>query len=129
MLVLDANVFVTAATSRAGFGLLDDQDLLGPPLLWSEALSALHTALWRRLISDDLASHALSLLQSDQVRERRHPRLQRQAWAIADHLGWAKTYDAEYLALAQLLRCDLATFDRRMQNAAQQLGVGVQIPR
>ena len=28
--------------------------------------------------------------------------LQRQAWKVADQLGWETTYDAEYVALTQL---------------------------
>ena len=28
--------------------------------------------------------------------------LRRQAWKVADQLGWAATYDAEYVALTQL---------------------------
>lgn len=29
-----------------------------------------------------------------------------EAWRIAQQFGWAKTYDAEYLALAKILGCD-----------------------
>jgi len=32
-----------------------------------------------------------------------HPRLIVEAWRIADELGWAKTYDARFVALAALL--------------------------
>jgi predicted nucleic acid-binding protein len=45
------------------------------------------------------------------------------AWSIADDLGWAKTYDAEYLALASLLRSGLVTLDRRLRSAAERLGI------
>jgi predicted nucleic acid-binding protein len=36
-----------------------------------------------------------------------------EAWRIADELGWAKTYDANYVALARLLGCKLVTLDAR----------------
>ena len=55
--------------------------------------------------------------------ERRHARLGREAWAIADELGWTKTYDAEYLALARVLEAPLATLDRRLARAAARVGV------
>lgn len=59
------------------------------------------------------------------IEERRHHRLGREAWRIADELGWSKTYDAEYLALAVLVGAGLVSFDRRMLRAAEILGVSV----
>ncbi|TMM12296.1 MAG: type II toxin-antitoxin system VapC family toxin [Actinobacteria bacterium] len=47
------------------------------------------------------------------------------AWQLADELGWAKTYDAEYLALASLLRCQLVTIDARLHRGAARLGLVV----
>jgi len=41
--------------------------------------------------------------------------LQNESWALADEMGWAKTYDANYVALARVLDCRLVTprHDRR----------------
>ena len=128
MLVIDANVFLTAATSKNGFAPLADPDLVGPPLLWSEARSALHVAMWRGAISAELADQALSVIHSGDVKERRHRHLGADSWRIADELGWAKTYDAEYLALASILKTALATLDQRLQRAASQLGIEVLSP-
>jgi predicted nucleic acid-binding protein len=50
------------------------------------------------------------------------PELADEAWRIADELGWAKTYDAEYLALASLLDCRLVTVDGRLRRGADRLG-------
>ena len=51
--------------------------------------------------------------------ERREPAgLLERAWSIADALGWAKTYDAEYVALAQILDCPLLTRDGRLYRSA-----------
>jgi len=36
-------------------------------------------------------------------------------------LGWAKTYDAEYVALARTLECSLLTTDRRLQRGAERI--------
>lgn len=63
------------------------------------------------------------MLESGIVRERRPRRLGREAWNIADELGWTKTYDAEYLALARALDAPLATLDRRVARAATRVGV------
>jgi len=43
------------------------------------------------------------------------------AWAVADELGWAKTYDAEYVALARALGCRLVTVDARLKRGAGRL--------
>ena len=128
MLVLDANVLLTVSSARRGFDLLGNEELVGPPLLWSEARSALHVSLWRGVISRDLAERTRSLVESGRVRERRHRRLGSESWAIADELGWAKTYDAEYLALARLLGATLVTLDRRLHKAAASLAIEVLIP-
>ena len=37
-------------------------------------------------------------------------------------MGWAKTYDAEYLALAELLDCRFVTLDARLHRGAARLG-------
>jgi predicted nucleic acid-binding protein len=37
--------------------------------------------------------------------------LRRRAWELADRLGWASTYDAEYLALTQLQADAFVTLD------------------
>jgi hypothetical protein len=43
------------------------------------------------------------------------------AWEIADELGWAETYAAEYIALTQLQGDAFVTLDRRLARAAQRL--------
>jgi predicted nucleic acid-binding protein len=54
--------------------------------------------------------------------ERRPDGLARRAWQLAGQFGWAKTYDAEYLATAELLGCELATVDGRLRRGADRLG-------
>ncbi len=62
LLVLDASALVQACLAAAGFSLLENEDLVAPPLLWSEALSAIHELRWRHEISDDLSSRAFAAL-------------------------------------------------------------------
>lgn len=41
-----------------------------------------------------------------------------EAWRIADTAGWAKTYDAEYVAAARLTDLTLVTPDNRLRKGA-----------
>ncbi len=70
-----------------------------------------------------MATDALSALEAAPVKERRHRSLEIRAWAIADRFGWSKTYDAEYLALSDLIGAPIVTFDLRVRRAAEQLGL------
>jgi len=125
VLVLDANVVLAASVREGGFEPFGGEQLIGPPLLWPEARSALHVARWRGVISEPVAERSFSILHSGMVAERSHPLLGREAWRIADELGWSKTYDAEYLALASLVEAALVTFDRRLRVGAERLGLAV----
>lgn len=126
MIVVDANVVFEIVTAADGPSTLDGENAVAPLLLWPEVRSALHVALSRGLLDEDEASTARDVLERGVVGERRHRRLGSEAWRIADVLGWEKTYDAEYLALAYLLKAPIATFDRRVQRAAGRLGVATE---
>jgi predicted nucleic acid-binding protein len=121
-LVLDASIAVVAALARDGFSALREESLVAPPLLWSEARSALHELMWRGEISAEDAVAARGRLDASPIAQRSHARLGQEAWELAELLGWAKTYDAEYVALAQLLRCRLVTVDARLHRATERLG-------
>ena len=118
MLAIDASVAVDLCVAEGGFDNLAGHDLVAPPLLQSEALSVLHQLAWRTELTE---AEALARLESAPVRREQPHGLARAAWAIADELGWAKTYDAEYVALAQLLGCRLLTIDRRLRRGAERL--------
>lgn len=121
LLVLDASAFVQACLAAAGLRLFETDDLVGPPLLWSESLSAIRELRWRREISDDLASTAFNVFFGARVKRHAPNQLYREARRVADELGWAKTYDAEYVALARILRCPLITLDDRLRRGAGRL--------
>jgi predicted nucleic acid-binding protein len=126
-LVVDASVAVPACLAEAGFEVLPDDDLVAPALLWSEARSVLHELVWRREITASDGEAAQAILERAPVRRIDDERLGAEASRIADTLGWAKTYDAEYVAVAQLLGCRLVTLDARLRRGADRLGLVVSI--
>jgi predicted nucleic acid-binding protein len=122
VLVVDASVAVPATLQPDGFERLGDDNLVAPPLMWSETRSTLHEALWRKELEVDEARSALLRLEAAPVSLSRPAELGEEAWRVADAFGWAKTYDAEYVALAKLLRCRLVTADARLRRATGRLG-------
>jgi predicted nucleic acid-binding protein len=130
VLVADAALAVELALDRLGEqanSALGGEQLVAPCLLWSEVPSVLSEMAFRGEISRDLATRALErfLAGKIHVTERRHADLTMTAWRIADELGWAKTYDAEYLAMARLLATRVVTLDMRLRRGADRLGLVV----
>jgi len=121
-LVLDANVVLKAVQFKTGLAVFGREELVAPPFMWSEARSGLHEAVWRGEASQEQGRRALDALEAAPVRARTHRRLGFEAWRIADELGWAKTYDAEYIALAGLLGCRMVTLDGPMLRRVRHLG-------
>ena len=109
--------------SERSFSEFDREQLGAPPLLWPEVRSALHEAAWRGEISREHAREVLRRFEEAPIQVRSPARLADRAWDLADRLGWAKTYDAEYLALAALLSCPIATLDGGIDDAAHRLKI------
>ena len=122
MLVLDAALVVPTCAAASGFDFLGDSDLIAPPIMWSEARSTLHAALWRGELNATHAWASHERLVEAPIALRSPRRLGEEAWRVAEELGWARTYDAEYVALARLVGCRLVTLDGRLRRGADRLG-------
>jgi predicted nucleic acid-binding protein len=96
-----------------------EHELLAPTLLRSQALSALHEAVHCGDISAEEAEERLARIQSMSIRLLGDAVLRRVAWRIADELGWAETYDAEYLALTRLQADAFVTLDAELARRAK----------
>lgn len=123
LLVLDSSAALRASMSETAGRGLGTHDLIGPPLLWSEVHSAVHEALWRRELDDSTASQMLASFALLGVRRKSPARLHSEAYAMATELGWAKTYDAEFLALARLETATVLTTDARLRRGADRTGL------
>lgn len=88
--------------------------------MWSEARSVIRLAISQRRISEIDGELAFDVLESCKVEKHDPDDLGRTAWSIAKAYGWGRTYDAEYVALAQLLDCPLVTLDARLLKGVRE---------
>jgi len=91
--------------------------LVAPTLVRSQALSALYEAARRGEISAAEGIERVTRINSSKVRFLGDKVLQRQAWKVAEELGWETTYDAEYVALTKLQADALVTSDEELARA------------
>ena len=93
--------------------------LLAPTLLRSQTLSALHEAVDRGAIPAEVARDRLAQIRGMKIRLLGDAVLQRRAWELADQLGWASTYNAEYVALTQLQADAFVTLDAELARRVE----------
>jgi predicted nucleic acid-binding protein len=98
-----------------------EHELLAPTLLRSQALSALHEAVDRGELPADVARDRLTRIGQIKIRLLGDAVLRRRAWEVADQLGWASTYAAEYVALTQLQADALVTMDAELARSVEGL--------
>jgi len=96
-----------------------EHELLAPTLLRSQALSTLHEAVHRGEIAPDVALDLLTRIRGMPIRLLGDAVLRRRAWDLAERLGWAETYDAEYLALTQLQADAFVTLDAQLARSVE----------
>jgi predicted nucleic acid-binding protein len=115
--VVDASAVLHLAS--AGVEVPGDHELLAPTLLRSQTLSALHEAVQRGEISADVARDRLTRIGRMPIRLLGDAVLRRRAWDLADQLGWASTYNAEYVALTQLQADAFVTLDTELARSVE----------
>jgi indolepyruvate ferredoxin oxidoreductase alpha subunit len=94
-----------------------EHQLVAPTLVRSQALAALYDAAQRGEISASDGLERVTRINSLRVRFLGDKVLQRQAWKVADDLGWESTYDAEYVALTTLQADAFITADPGLAKA------------
>jgi predicted nucleic acid-binding protein len=115
--VVDTTAVLDLASK--GVDVPDAHKLLAPTLLRSQTLSALHEAVERGEIPADVARDNLTHIRRMRIRLLGDAVLQRRAWELADQLGWASTYNAEYVALTQLQADALVTLDEELARSVE----------
>ena len=98
-----------------------EHELLAPTLVRSQTLSALHEAVQRGEIPAAVARERLARIGRMPIRLLGDAVLRRRAWDVADRLGWASTYDAEYVALTLLQADAFITLDAELARSAEEV--------
>jgi predicted nucleic acid-binding protein len=107
--VVDCGVVLHLASE--GVEVPAEHQLLAPTLLRSQTLSALHEAVHKGEIPPDVALGQLARIRALPICLLGDAVLRRRAWDLAERLGWAETYEAEYVALTQLQADAFVTLD------------------
>lgn len=120
-LVIDASAALYLLASERGIEPFARFELVSPALLRSEVTSVLNEMRWRGELTPALAQTAFDRLLASPIDRRSDDDLYRDAREVAKALGWAKTYDAEYVAPARDLDVDLTSRDERLRRGAAPL--------
>jgi predicted nucleic acid-binding protein len=123
--VVDTGAVLQLASEE--FEVSAKHELLAPTLLRSQTLSALHEAVQRGELAPDVARDRLARIGRMRIRLLGDAVLRRRAWEVADQLGWASTYDAEYVALTQLQADALVTLDEKLARSVEGIVATVSI--
>jgi predicted nucleic acid-binding protein len=115
--VVDVSAVLHLAGER--IEVSDTHELLAPTLLRSQVLSTLHEAVQRGELPADVARDRLARIGRMRIRLLGDAVLRRTAWEVADQLGWASTYDAEYIALTQLQADAFVTLDAELARRVE----------
>jgi predicted nucleic acid-binding protein len=114
--VVDAAAALQLASEA--FAVPGEHELLAPTLLRSQALATMHAAVGRGELPAAVALERLEALRKLPIRLLGDGVLRRRAWDLASQLGWAETYEAEYLALTQLQAEAFITLDDDLARRA-----------
>ena len=92
-------------------------DLIGPPLFDAEVTSTIRLNVYLNKILPEEGEEAFSGYSALAVRTVSPPGLYRRAWELAIDYNQRRTYDMQYLALAELEDCEFWTADRSLVNS------------
>ena len=115
--VVDCGVVLQLASE--GYEVPAQHELLAPTLLRSQTLSALHEAVHVGELEPEDARERIARVNALPIRLLGDAVLRRRAWEIADQLGWAETYDAEYVALTLLQADAFVTLDPELARRVE----------
>jgi len=112
--VVDCGVVLHLASD--GIDIRAEHELLAPTLLRSQTLAALHETVYRGEIAREAALDRLARIRAMPIVSSATPC---SGAGPGTSLGWAETYDAEYLALIQLSTDAFVTLDNELARRVE----------
>ena len=94
-------------------------EIVAPPLLAFEGTSVIRNKVHCGLVPPDEGELMFEALQAQGVKLLYPEGLDRIAWELAIKFDRPAAYDSHYLALAEMLSCELWTGDRRLYNVVK----------
>ncbi len=94
-------------------------EIISAPLFHAEVTSVLREQVYLRKLLPEEGEEAFSAYLEIGVRSIDNSRIQEVAWELAKRFNLPRTYDMQYLAVAELMDCELWTNDKRFVNSLQ----------
>mgnify|MGYP005841438937 CR=1 FL=1 len=105
------------ARSLASSWTIQESQLFAPYHLIYEASSVIWNRVYRGILTPGAGEQAFATLHAQKFTYVHTESLFQDAWGIAQRFRRPTLYDCYYLALADMLGCDLWTADRRLYSA------------
>jgi predicted nucleic acid-binding protein len=97
----------------------DKIKLICPPMFHSEVTSVLREEVFFKRLSAEEGEEVFLLYSDIPVIVISDMSIYRKAWELAKKYNLPRTYDMQYLAVAELADCEFWTLDRKLVNALQ----------
>ena len=93
--------------------------MVGPALFHAEVTSTLRKQVYLKRILPEEGEEAFSIYLDIPIRIIDGPEIYRKAWQLAKEFNLPRTYDMQYLAVAELEDCQFWTCDERLASSLQ----------
>lgn len=126
LVILDANIFITFLSKEPNYQralalwqsfVESEARIVAPLLLRYEVTSVLYRKARGKLLDKIFAQEALSIFNAMDISWHDNIDLTQRAYELAIFFNRPTTYDAHYLALAEMHNCPFWTGDARLFNA------------
>jgi predicted nucleic acid-binding protein len=94
-------------------------ELVAPPLFNAEITSVIRVYVYLKKLLEEQGEEAYRFYRELGVKIISHPDITRTAWELAKKYNLPRTYDMQYLAVAELEDCEFWTLDRKLVNAVR----------
>ena len=94
-------------------------EIIASPLFHAEVTSVLRQQIYFKRLPPEEGEEAFSTYLETGVKSVDAPEIQKRAWELTKKFSLPRTYDMQYLAVAELKDCELWTNDKRLVNSLQ----------